>query len=277
MNILISGASGYLSRFILKHINREIYTKIICLIHSEKIYKENEYLYKNCIIYKGDITNEIFVKEIFEEQEINYIIHTAALKYIDTCELFQKECINTNIIGTLNLCKYAKKYKVANLLTISTDKSNKPSSLYGISKLASEHITLSHGFSVYQGVNFWNSDGSFLQKWKTAIKNNKDIILYNENYVRYFIMPNEIANEILELVLHNNNKINYPKKCYRIKLIDIFNLLKEMFPQNQFIIQNTHHLFEKMVEEINPITTILYFEKKELKSKLEKIIYIINV
>ena len=29
-----------------------------------------------------------FVKDIFEEQEINYIIHTAALKYIDTCELF---------------------------------------------------------------------------------------------------------------------------------------------------------------------------------------------
>jgi len=130
-----------------------------------------------------------------------------------------------------------------------------------------------HGFSIYQGVNFWNSDGCFLQKWKTAIKNNKNVILYDKHYVRHFIMPNEIAIEILDLVSHNNNKINYPKKCYEIKLINVFNILKEMFPQNQFTIQNTHNIFEKMVEEINPNTAILCLEKKELKSKLEKIIY----
>ncbi len=273
MSILITGANGYLSRFILKHIDREKFNNIICLIHSEKIFKENFFLYDNCKIYKGDISNENFIREVFEDNTIDYVIHTAALKYIDNCELFQKDCIITNMLGTLHLCKYSKKYKVTNLLTISTDKANNPSSLYGISKLGSEHITLSHGFSVYQGVNFWNSDGSFMQKWKTAIKNNKEIILYDKNYVRHFIMPNDIAKEILDLVLTNNNKINYPEYCYEIKLLDIFEILKEMSPTSKFIIQSGTNSFEKYIEDINEDITILKLTKIELKRKLQNIIY----
>ena len=272
MNILITGANGYLSRFLLKHIDRNKFNEIICLIHSEKIFKENFFLYENCKIYKGNISKENFIKEVFEDNKIDYVIHTAALKYIDNCELFQEDCIKTNMLGTFYLCKYSKKYKIKNLLTISTDKANKPSSLYGISKLASEHITLSHGFSVYQGVNFWNSDGSFLQKWKTAIKNNNKIILYNEKYVRHFIMPNDIAKELLELVFINNNKINYPKYCYEIKLLDIFKILKEISPSSNYIIQTNTNTFEKYIEEINENIKVLKLTKKQIKDKLYNII-----
>ena len=272
MNILITGANGFLSRFILKQIDRNKYEKIICLIHSEKIFKENFFLYKNCQIYKGDISDENFIKEVFESNKINYVIHTAALKYIDNCEIFQKDCIKTNMLGTYYICKYCKKYEITNLLTISTDKSINPSSLYGISKLGSEHITLNNGYSVYQGVNFWNSDGSFLQKWKTALRRKKEIILYNIKYIRYFAMPNDIAKEILKLIDVNNNKINYPEYCYKIKLVDIFNILKEIRPDGNFVIRNNDNNFEKYIEEINSNIKILNLTKKEIKEKLECII-----
>jgi UDP-N-acetylglucosamine 4,6-dehydratase/5-epimerase len=272
MNILITGAGGFLSRYLLKYIDKNKYEKIICLIYSEKRYIENIFLFENCIIYKGDISDENYIKEIFENNKIDYIIHTAALKYINTCELFQRNCIDTNMIGTLNLCKYAKKYKVKNLLTISTDKSNNPSSLYGISKLASEYITLSHGFSVYQGVNFWNSDGSFLQKWKTAMRNKKEVILYDEKYIRHFAMPDDIAKEILEFVLINNNKIYYPEKCYEIKLVDIFNIFKELFPDRKFIIRYNKNKFEKYIEDINEKIKVLYLSEDELKNKVKSIL-----
>jgi len=45
MSILITGANGYLSRFILKHIDREKFNNIICLIHSEKIFKNSIILF----------------------------------------------------------------------------------------------------------------------------------------------------------------------------------------------------------------------------------------
>lgn len=265
--ILITGSSGYLGRFLLLNIDKNKFTKIICLIYSEKRYKENDFLYQDCLIYKGDISNKDLIRQIFSENNIDYVIHAAAMKYIDTCEKFQQQCINTNITGTLNICYQAKKYNVKNVLTVSTDKANNPSCLYGISKLASERITISHGYSVYQGVNFWNSDGSFTQKWKSALNNNECITLYNDKHIRYFSDPHETAKEMLELVEINNNKINYPEECWKIKIVDVFNILKNKYPNNSFQIKSSkENDFDKVEEEINSSTKVIILEEKELKN-----------
>ena len=58
-----------------------------------------------------------------------------------------------------------------------------PISFYGVSKLACEKITLKYNYSVYQGVNFWNSDGSFTRIWETAIKHNNTVILHNKKHI----------------------------------------------------------------------------------------------
>ena len=271
-NLFITGCSGYLGRFLLLNIKKFKFNKVICLINSEKRFKESEFLFKNCIIYKGDIADKNIIKKIFSENKINYVIHAAAMKYIDTCEKFQENCINTNIIGTLNICNQAKKYKVKNVLTISTDKANNPSCLYGISKLAAERITLSHGFSVYQGVNFWNSDGSFLQKWKTSIYSNFDVILYNNKHIRYFSMPNDTANEILNLVTNNNNKVNYPRNCFKVKIVDVFDILKNKYKNVNFKIKSSQeNKFDKIEEEINQETRIEILSLDKLKNLLNKI------
>ena len=271
--LLLTGASGYLSRFLLLNIDRLIFKKVICLIYSEKRYKENDFLFENCLVYKGDISDKSFVEKIFNENEIDFVIHTAAMKYIDTCEKFQRCCINVNAIGTLNICEQAKNKNVKNVLTISTDKANNPSSLYGISKLASERITISHGFSVYQGVNFWNSDGSFIQKWKSSIRSKKNVILYNENHVRFFSNPFDIAKQIFELVIINNNKINYPNFCWKIKIIDVFNILKNKYNNvSNFIIKKSEeNNFDKIIEEISDEIEIIELNHDKLLDLIDEI------
>ena len=118
MNLFITGCSGYIGRFILEIIDRKKFNKIICLINSEKRYKENDFLFKNTIVYKGNIKDSDLIESIFKENNIDYVIHAAAMKYIDTCEIFKRECIDTNIIGTLNICEFARKYNVKNVLPI---------------------------------------------------------------------------------------------------------------------------------------------------------------
>ena len=85
-------------------------------------------------------------------------------------------------------------------------------------------------------------------------------------------MPNEIAKEILKLIDINNNKINYPNHCYKIKLLDIFNILKEIKPGGNFIIQDKNNSFEKFIEEINGSIPVLKLEKKIIKEELEAIV-----
>ena len=269
MIIFITGSSGYLGRFILKNIDRKKY-KIICLINSEKRFKEIEYYFRDCKIYKGDIKDKNLINKIFNENDIDYVIHSAAMKYIDTCEKFQKDCIDTNIIGTLNICENAKKYGIKNVVSISTDKANDPSSLYGISKLATERITLSHGYTVYQGVNFWNSDGSFTQKWRSAINNKFPVRLYNPEHIRFFSDPNDTANDVLDLVENNNNKVNYPKTAMQIKILDVFNILKEKYLSNEFTIQSSfENAFDKDVEEIDDSIILTDVSKDKLSIMID--------
>ena len=251
MNLLITGASGYLGRHLLYALEDNKYNNIICIIKSYKIYKECEKLFSNKKIYYGLIEDKAFIEKIFNENKIHHVIHCAAIKYIDLCEKNMQTCISVNINGTLNLCEQARKYNVKKLITISTDKANNPTSFYGISKLAAEKITLNYNYSVYQGVNFWNSDGSFLQIWKTAISNNNSVILFNKNYIRYFSLPNETAKEILILLEKRENRIYYPNSCYKIKIIDIFNFLKNKYKNNKFVIKDEVNDSIKLIENIN--------------------------
>jgi UDP-N-acetylglucosamine 4,6-dehydratase/5-epimerase len=271
MKILLTGSTGFLGRNILTTYYSNNY-EFICIINSEKRYKEIDFLFKDYKIYRGDIADKNFIENIFKENSIDYVIHTAAMKYIDTCEIFKRDCIDTNVIGTLNICEFSKKYNVKNVLTISTDKAVNPSSMYGTSKLFSEKITLSFGFNVYQGVNFWNSDGSFIRKWRSAIRNNCPVNLYNSNHTRYFCFYEDMIKEIMEILIIKNNTINYPKFCYKIKIKDVFDILKNEFSDSTYIIKTSEeNNFDKEIEEIDNSIEIKELSSLELKNKVLEI------
>jgi len=268
MKILLTGSSGYLGRHILYNLTQKKNNMdIICIIHSFKIYKELSYLYKNLKIYYGSIEDEKFVKTIFDENKIDCVIHCAAIKYIDICEENMNECIKVNITGTYNLCHQAKKNNVKKLITVSTDKANNPTSFYGISKLACEKITLKYDYSVYQGVNFWNSDGSFTRIWETAIKHNNTVILHNKKHIRYFSLPEETANEIITMMDNPESKIYYPKICYRIKIFDVFDYLRKKYERVDFVISNDNYDYVKEIEIINKSCKIKSIGKNKFQKQ----------
>jgi FlaA1/EpsC-like NDP-sugar epimerase len=271
MNILLTGSTGFLGRNILTNYQNTDY-HFICIINSEKRYKEIDFLFKNYKVYRGDIADKHFIESIYKENKIDYVIHAAAMKYIDTCEIFKRDCIDTNVIGTLNVCEFAQKYNIKNVLTISTDKSINPSSIYGTSKLLSEKITLSFGFNVYQGVNFWNSDGSFIRKWRSAIRINSPITLYNQTHIRYFCFGKDLVDDIFLNLSEKNNKVNYPSFCYKIKILDVFNILKENFKDSKFVIEpSEENNFDKLIEEIDNSIEIRELSKLELENKVMQI------
>ena len=68
--------------------------------------------------------------------DCNLVIHAAALKQVDTCELNPDECIKTNIIGSQNVIRAALNKKVSKSVLISTDKAVNPINLYGACKLS---------------------------------------------------------------------------------------------------------------------------------------------
>ena len=71
---------------------------------------------------------------------MEYIVHAAALKQVDTAEYNPFEFIKTNIQGTENVIQAAAANSVKKLIALSTDKAVSPINLCGATKLCADKL-----------------------------------------------------------------------------------------------------------------------------------------
>ena len=93
---------------------------------------------KNLRFFIGDVRDLNRLNSAFEEVDI--VIHAAALKQVHTAEYNPYEFIQTNIVGAQNVIKASIDNKVRNVIALSTDKAAAPINLYGATKLCSDKM-----------------------------------------------------------------------------------------------------------------------------------------
>tara|TARA_B100000965_G_C19514836_1_gene723685 strand:- start:92 stop:1087 length:996 start_codon:yes stop_codon:yes gene_type:complete len=129
----------------------------------------------------GDVRD--YNRLISATENIETVIHAAALKQVPTTEYNPFEAIKTNIIGANNLIEASIKNNVKNVIALSTDKACSPINLYGATKLCSDKLFISANnikgnrnikFSVVRYGNVLGSRGSVVPFF---IKNKKKGIL----------------------------------------------------------------------------------------------------
>lgn len=169
-NILITGGMGFIGSHVVEHFAEKYpeYNIVVmdCLTYAADIDFYNEIdggKYPNVKTYLGDITEPHDVQLIFNEKNINSVIHLAAESHVDNSIESPLEFAQTNVLGTLNLLNAAKEAwkdtlpKAGNVFYhISTDEvyghlglndhpfvestSYDPRSPYSASKAASDHF-----------------------------------------------------------------------------------------------------------------------------------------
>jgi len=158
--------------------------------------------------------------------EVDIIIHIAAIKNIEISEFNPIETIDTNINGTVNLIKLAMKNKPKKFLNISTDKAVDASTLYGSTKQLSERLTTWAGVHTkktkFASVRFGNvieSRGNVFDVWKREAENNKPLSITVPTMKRYFFHVDEAVNLIFKSLLQmKTGEIFIPKmKKYTLK------------------------------------------------------------
>jgi dTDP-glucose 4,6-dehydratase len=119
----------------------------------------------NYTFVKGDITDKDLVKDIFEEHQIDGVIHLAAESHVDRSIEDPMAFINTNVLGTVNLLNVAKEewggtFEGKLFYHVSTDEvygslgesglfteatAYDPQSPYSSSKASSDHFVRAYG------------------------------------------------------------------------------------------------------------------------------------
>lgn len=112
-------------------------------------------------------------------QDVQYVVHAAALKQVPAAEYNPTEFVKTNVVGAMNLSSAAMERNVEGVVTLSTDKAVNPINLYGATKLCSDKLMIAANsyvgkrgiprFSVVRYGNVLGSRGSLLPMWKSLV------------------------------------------------------------------------------------------------------------
>ncbi|NHC46376.1 UDP-N-acetylglucosamine 4,6-dehydratase (inverting) [Motilibacter aurantiacus] len=71
---------------------------------------------------------------------VDYVVHAAALKQVDTAEYNPYEFVKTNVLGSQNVIDTAIDLGVKRVVALSTDKASSPANLYGATKLCADKL-----------------------------------------------------------------------------------------------------------------------------------------
>ena len=108
-NVLITGISGFLAPHIAEKLEA-LGANIIGTIHDYKkiSYGQITGIYKKINIAQADINDLSKMKELVANYEIDYIFHCAANSIVRQCATNPTGCLQTNIIGTMNVLEAAR-------------------------------------------------------------------------------------------------------------------------------------------------------------------------
>jgi len=185
--ILVTGGTGSFGQLFVNTVIKKFkdIKKIIVFSRDElKQFEMAEKLpinkYSKIRYFLGDVRDKDRIYRALDNVDI--VVHAAALKQVPTAEYNPFEYVKTNILGAQNLIEASLDKKVENLIALSTDKAVSPINLYGATKLASDKLFIAANnivgnrkikFSVARYGNVMGSRGSvipiFIKKKKTGI------------------------------------------------------------------------------------------------------------
>lgn len=123
-NVLITGGAGYIGSHVAVELLNKNYKVIVYdnLTNSSKISvkRVEKITGKNIIFYEADILDEKKLSEVFEKENIDLVIHCAALKAVGESVKKPLEYYHNNISGTLSLLKIMRKYSCKNIIFSSS-------------------------------------------------------------------------------------------------------------------------------------------------------------
>jgi len=240
-SILVTGGTGSFGQSFVNFIlNKSKAKKIIIFSRDElKQYEMQNKLFSKghnrdrLRFWLGDVRDKSRLKLAFNE--VDFVVHAAALKQIPAAEYNPQECINTNINGANNVIFAALEEGVKKVIALSTDKACNPINLYGATKLASDKLFVSANnlggkretiFSLVRYGNVLNSRGSVIPFFKKLISENKKLLpLTDEKMSRFFIKVEDGVKFVINSFLRMKGGEIFVPKLPTIYIKDIIKAL----------------------------------------------------
>lgn len=268
-NILITGGTGSLGTALTKKLLSlnvgavRIYSRD----ENKQVLMEEKFNDKRLRFLIGDIRDKERLRRAVEN--IDIVIHAAALKHVPVAEYNPFEVIKTNVTGSQNIVDVSMDEEVELCLAVSSDKAVSPLNLYGATKLAMEKLFIAANhykgkrktkFSCVRYGNVLGSRGSVVPKFIEQIRTNKEVTITDPSMTRFNITMDEALKLILHAIRFSKGYDVFIPKLKSYLLSDLVAALEEIssipFKQKKIPIRVGEKMHELLLNQYETKYTI---------------------
>ena len=267
-SVLITGGTGSLGRFLVEYLLKQTKVRRIAIFSRDEVKQQNMRIQlkddSRLRWFLGDIRDLDRLKLAF--YGVDFVVHTAALKQVDTGEYNPMEFIKTNILGSQNVIDASIYTGVKRVVALSTDKASSPINLYGATKLTADKLFVAaNSYSFTQGsifcvVRYGNvagSRGSVIPFFQELAAQNSPIPITDLRMTRFWITVEAAIKFIINsLEIMTGGELYVPK----IPSMRIVDLARAVSPTSDLIeigIRPGEKLHEEMISADDSRRTII--------------------
>jgi UDP-N-acetylglucosamine 4,6-dehydratase len=257
-SILVTGGTGSFGKAFLRYVlDNEDPRRVVVFSRDEL--KQHEVRRQ----FDDDPRLRWFIGDIRDRQRleramhgVDYVVHAAALKQVDTAEYNPFEYVQTNVNGSQNVIEAAIDQGVQKVVALSTDKASSPINLYGATKLCSDRMFVSANhyaahhparFSVVRYGNVMGSRGSVIPVFRDLAAQGKSLPITDKRMTRFWItLPQAVQFVIDSFDLMHGGELYIPR-IPSMKVTDLAEAVAPGAPTHEIGIRPGEKLHEEMI------------------------------
>ena len=255
--VLITGGTGSFGKAFVQEILEQHKPKRV-VIYSRDELKQ----YEMRRTWPDDDRLRLFLGDIRDRDRlalamrgIDYVVHAAALKQVDTAEYNPMEFVKTNILGSENVIQVAISSGVKKVVALSTDKASSPINLYGATKLTADKLFISSNhyaeagstrFAVVRYGNVMESRGSVIPLFRDLGMKGEPLPITDKRMTRFWITLPQAVNFVIDSFRDMHGGELYVPRIPSMRVVD----LAEALAPNSELIEIGIRPGEKLHEEM---------------------------
>jgi len=257
-SILITGGTGSFGKAFLARV-LEAHDPARVAVFSRDELKQ----YEMRQTYGDDPRVRFFIGDIRDRDRlqmamhgVDFVVHAAALKQVDTAEYNPMEFVKTNILGSENVMLAAIDEGVKKVVALSTDKASSPVNLYGATKLTADklfisgnHYSYARGtkFSVVRYGNVMGSRGSVIPFFRRLAEQGEPLPITDMRMTRFWItLPQAVEFVISSFEAMDGGELYVPR-IPSMKVTDLAEAIAPGAPLVEIGIRPGEKLHEEMI------------------------------
>ena len=235
-SILITGGTGSFGKAFLQEVLTNHNPRRVAILSRDEL-KQSEmranFTDKRIRWFLGDIRDKDRLIRAFHG--VDYLVHAAALKQVDTAEYNPFEYVQTNILGSQNVIDAAIDAGVKKVVALSTDKASSPINLYGATKLTADKLfvaannysySYNTAMSVVRYGNVMGSRGSVIPFFQKLIAENKPLPITDPNMTRFWITLPQAVQFVIDSFDSMHGGELYVPRIPSMRIMDLVEALK---------------------------------------------------